>query len=434
MFRGLSMPDIPSLKEGEKARHYRTNLWPVARGSELALYPNLTTLDPAWRILNRDLRFRHALSGAIDRRTLNNTLRVRPRDRGQRHGGADSPLYRPGAAALTPPTTPPSALSSTPSASTGGRLGHPPDGRWAPRRDRRRDRRRGGRDPRRAHADRESFLARGGYPLVAKPQEATNMRRRSLGGLTVMVAAQAGPRRPDAVMPPTGSAPPQRSLFLAALVDERREPRTQRRGLRPPEVQRLIELDRQWRATDDADRHGEIWREMLMNHARNTLGDRHRGRRPPAGRDRRQAREPAAKALYSWEPTALIGVQRLDEVFWDKPDARARRDDRHPPAPDPDDGGDAPRHLRPRLPRHQAAAGDYLSNRIMELRATGEAGSVAKADSHPPVRPRPAGLAAIPDVGRADAGPAASPPAPGGLGWSFEYDKPGPTSWATPCG
>ena len=23
------------------------------------------------------------------------------------------------------------------------------------------------------------------------------------------------------------------------------------------------------------------------------------------------------RALYSWDPTALIGVQRLDEVFWD---------------------------------------------------------------------------------------------------------------------
>jgi peptide/nickel transport system substrate-binding protein len=25
-----------------------------------------------------------------------------------------------------------------------------------------------------------------------------------------------------------------------------------------------------------------------------------------------------AKALYSWEPTAMIGVQRVDELFWDE--------------------------------------------------------------------------------------------------------------------
>ena len=43
LFRGLSMGDIPILKEGEKAKGYRTLLWPNARGSELALYPNLNT-------------------------------------------------------------------------------------------------------------------------------------------------------------------------------------------------------------------------------------------------------------------------------------------------------------------------------------------------------------------------------------------------------
>jgi peptide/nickel transport system substrate-binding protein len=90
-----------------------------------------------------------------------------------------------------------------------------------------------------------------------------------------------------------------------------------------PEVQRLIDLDRQWRATDDAARQGEIWREMLMNHARNTwvIGTV-AGALQPVVTAETLVNLPA-KALYSWEPTALIGVQRLDEVFWDKPDARA---------------------------------------------------------------------------------------------------------------
>jgi peptide/nickel transport system substrate-binding protein len=25
-----------------------------------------------------------------------------------------------------------------------------------------------------------------------------------------------------------------------------------------------------------------------------------------------------AKALYSWEPTAMIGIYRADEIFWDR--------------------------------------------------------------------------------------------------------------------
>ena len=72
--RGLSMGDVPVLKAGEAMHNYRTLLWPVARGSAFALYPNLTTNDPVWRTLLRDVRFRRALSLAIDRRTLNNAL------------------------------------------------------------------------------------------------------------------------------------------------------------------------------------------------------------------------------------------------------------------------------------------------------------------------------------------------------------------------
>ncbi|HEY0352014.1 MAG TPA: ABC transporter substrate-binding protein, partial [Enterovirga sp.] len=55
LFRGLTMADIPVLKEGERARRYRTLLWPYARGSEIALFPNLIVTDPVWRALNRDL-------------------------------------------------------------------------------------------------------------------------------------------------------------------------------------------------------------------------------------------------------------------------------------------------------------------------------------------------------------------------------------------
>jgi peptide/nickel transport system substrate-binding protein len=41
LFRGLTMADVPILKEGERAKGYKTLLWQNARGSELALYPNL---------------------------------------------------------------------------------------------------------------------------------------------------------------------------------------------------------------------------------------------------------------------------------------------------------------------------------------------------------------------------------------------------------
>jgi peptide/nickel transport system substrate-binding protein len=57
---------------------------------------------------------------------------------------------------------------------------------------------------------------------------------------------------------------------------------------------------------------------MLMNHAQNTwvIGTVAGALQPVVVADR-LANLPK-RALYSWDPTALIGVQRLDEVFWDK--------------------------------------------------------------------------------------------------------------------
>ncbi len=72
--RGLSFSDITVLKEGESRHGYKTHLWPVAKASELALYPNLNNKDPMWRKLLRDKRFRWALSHGIDRKIINRSI------------------------------------------------------------------------------------------------------------------------------------------------------------------------------------------------------------------------------------------------------------------------------------------------------------------------------------------------------------------------
>ena len=63
--------------------------------ARLALYPNLTTTDPVWRALNRDVRYRRALSLAIDRRTLNNALLFGLGTEGNDTIVAESPLFTP---------------------------------------------------------------------------------------------------------------------------------------------------------------------------------------------------------------------------------------------------------------------------------------------------------------------------------------------------
>ncbi|GJE40321.1 ABC transporter substrate-binding protein [Methylobacterium persicinum] len=320
MFRGLTMPDIPSLKEGEKVHRYRTNLWPVARGSEIALYPNLTTLDPAFRVLNRDIRFRHALSLAVDRRTLNNTLLFGLGTEGNDTVVADSPLFSPELRTLNATYDPAQAIRLLDEAGldrrdgTGIRVmadGRPleivveSDGEAGEILD--------------ALTLIAEFWREVGIRLVAKPQERSNLRRRSLGGLTVMVAAQGLDLAvPTAIMPPTELSPAQPDHYSWPRWSLNVESHGRSgEACDLPEVQRLIDLDRQWRDTDDAGKQAAIWREMLMNHARNTwvIGTVAGALQPVVTADRLV--NLPAKALYSWEPTAMIGVQRLDEVFWD---------------------------------------------------------------------------------------------------------------------
>jgi peptide/nickel transport system substrate-binding protein len=330
MFRGLSMPDIPSLKEGEKVHGYHTNLWPVARGSEIALYPNLTTQDPVLRALNRDVRFRHALSFALDRRTLNNTLLFGLGTEGNNTIVPESPLFSPDLRILNATYDPARAARLLDEAGLGRRDGSGtrlmPDGR-----------------PLEivVESDGEAemvldallliteFWREVGIRLITKPQERTNLHRRSIAGLTVMVAAQGLDLAvPTAIMPPTGLSPAQTEHYSWPLWSLNVESRGKSgEPCDVPEVQQLIDLDRQWRDTNDADKQAGIWRAMLQNHAENTwvIGTVAGALQPVVGADR--LINLPKRALYSWEPTAMIGVQRLDEMFWD-PDASKGADRR----------------------------------------------------------------------------------------------------------
>jgi peptide/nickel transport system substrate-binding protein len=72
--RDLNFNNYTFLKQGEKVNGYRTLLWRAARGAHVALFPNLNAHDPVWRELLRDVRFRRALSLAIDRALVNQVL------------------------------------------------------------------------------------------------------------------------------------------------------------------------------------------------------------------------------------------------------------------------------------------------------------------------------------------------------------------------
>lgn len=60
--RYLRMDNYTFLKQSAKRNNFDVRLWKTAKGSHIALFPNLNTNDEVIRTLLRDVRFRRALS------------------------------------------------------------------------------------------------------------------------------------------------------------------------------------------------------------------------------------------------------------------------------------------------------------------------------------------------------------------------------------
>ena len=93
--RGLFFKHYTFLKESQARSHLDTYLWETAQGAHVAIYPNLNANDEVWRKLFRDVRFRRALSLAVDRDEINQIMYF-----GLAIGGGNtvlpkSPLYKP---------------------------------------------------------------------------------------------------------------------------------------------------------------------------------------------------------------------------------------------------------------------------------------------------------------------------------------------------
>ncbi len=92
--RGLDFNDISILKKGElDGGNYRVQLWSNGSASQIAIYPNLNYVDPVWRTVLRDVRFRRALSLGIDRRMINRALYFGLGVEGGMSSLSVSPLY-----------------------------------------------------------------------------------------------------------------------------------------------------------------------------------------------------------------------------------------------------------------------------------------------------------------------------------------------------
>lgn len=72
--RYIRLDNYTFLKAGEKKGDYKVLFWKNARGSQVALYPNLNAKDPQWREIMQSVKFRRALSLSINRHEINQVV------------------------------------------------------------------------------------------------------------------------------------------------------------------------------------------------------------------------------------------------------------------------------------------------------------------------------------------------------------------------
>ena len=322
--RGLIMSDIPVLKQGEKAHDYATLLWRMARGSELALYPNLTVADPMWRALNRDVRWRRALSLSIDRHTINNALLFGLGKEGNNTVMEGSAMFRPEYRSRWAQYDPAQATRlldemGLKAAASGIRTA--PDGR-----------------PLEVVVEVDSdtglavdtleliteFWREVGIKLFIKPQDRTILRNRAYEGRAVMVASAGLDNAiPTAQMAPTELAPVQQDNMSWPRWGQYAETKGKSgEACDDPQAKKLLVAMASWmNATDEAVK-ARAWHEMLGLHSENvwSIGTVAGALQPVALRN--GLINFPKTALYSWAPTALLGIYRMDELFWDRPERR----------------------------------------------------------------------------------------------------------------
>jgi peptide/nickel transport system substrate-binding protein len=92
--RYLRFDNYTFLKESESRQDIKVRLWRTARGARRALFPNLNVNDEVYSKLFRDVRFRRALSLAVDREEINQVIFYGLAIEGNNTVLPDSPLFK----------------------------------------------------------------------------------------------------------------------------------------------------------------------------------------------------------------------------------------------------------------------------------------------------------------------------------------------------
>jgi peptide/nickel transport system substrate-binding protein len=319
--RGLSFGDATVLKANEAKGKYKVLTWPIAKGSHIALYPNLNASDASWRALMRDRRFRRALSLGINRADINKALFFGMASEGNNAVLKGSPLHRP--EYLTANATHDPKAASALLDEIGLKVRNADGVRlMADKRPLELVVETAGES--KEETDVLQLIAQHykaiGIKLVVKPSDRNQMRTRAYSGEAVMTAWSGWDTgMPTAEMSPDELAPTRQDTLIWPKWGNNFETNG-KAGEAPdvPAAQELLKLDAAWNvAKTTADRKA-IWEKMLAIHAEEQfiIGTVSGVMQPIAVSTK--LRNVPQRGVFSWDPGAQFGMYRMDEFWFEK--------------------------------------------------------------------------------------------------------------------
>lgn len=316
--RYLRFEDYTFLKGAAKRMNFEVKLWKRAEGASFALMPNFNAIDPTWRDLNRDVRYRRALSLAINRRDINRVIYFGLAKESGNTALPESPLYDAGLAQLnmTPDLAEANRLLDEIGLAKrdGEGIRHFPDGRRLEF------------TIETAGASTEEtdildlikqdFIAIG-IKMHPRSSQLDVFRRRILAGQTIMSgwtgmdnALVAAEMEPDALAPtsPAQFNWPRWGQYFESGGREGEAPDI-------PEAKELVELYRGWRHSMTHEERRQIWQKMLRINAEQlfTIGVVNATLQPIVAA--KALRNVPEHGLYSFEPGAFFG-RYMPDTFW----------------------------------------------------------------------------------------------------------------------
>lgn len=317
--RYIRFDNYTFLKSTEEREKQKVRLWRTALGARIALYPNLNVNDEVYRELFRDVRFRRALSLAINRQEINQVIFLGLAIEGNNTVLPGSPLYREkyrnawAQFDLDRANDLLDEIGLTKRDHRGVRLlpdGRPIDiivesaGESTEQTDA-------------LELIRDSW-AKIGIKLYTKPTQREFFRNRVFAGetqMTVWVGVENA-------LPNAGMSPME---FAPVRQDQLEWPKwgqyIETKGLSGepvdmPEAAELLDLYHAWEVTTDRAKRERIWHRMLQIHADQvfTLGVVAGVPQPVVIKN--SLRNLPDEGLYNWDPGAYFGIYHLDSVWF----------------------------------------------------------------------------------------------------------------------